>query len=195
MADIATVPPTGRRVAPGRNAGFATGRKLRYTDPRYLELLGFAWDEAATLDHNDLDGWLDLLTADVTYVMPVRVTRRRGAGSEIHPEMVHLDEDHASLAFRIRRLTTTKAWSEDPPSRTRRFVTGVMAYETDEPDEFDVASSLLLMRNQDDDYRVDIVTAEREDRVRFVGGEPRLARRLVLCDQATIGTPNLAVFL
>ena len=110
--------------------------------------------------------------------------------------MMHLEDDYNSLGFRIRRFEETRAWSEDPPSRTRRFVSNVRASETETADEYDVASSLLLTRNQDDDFRVDIVTAERQDRLRVQrDGSMQLARRTILVDQATIGTPNLAVFL
>ena len=110
--------------------------------------------------------------------------------------MMHLDEEYSSLKFRVKRFLETQAWSEDPPSRTRRFVTGVRVYKTDTDGDYDVSSSLLLTRTQDDDYRVDIVTAEREDRIRLGDNHaPRLVRRQILIDQSTVGTPNLAIFL
>jgi len=175
---------------------FGTGRRVPMTEPLYLELLGFIWDEAATLDRDDLAGWLQFLDEDLVYTMPVRVTRRRAIGSEFHPDMMHFDETYHSIRFRIRRFLETTAWSEDPPSRARRSVTSVRVWQTDEPSVYEVASSLVLLRTQDDDYRVDIVTAERQDRVRM--GADRtftLLRRQILLDQSTVGTPNLAIFL
>jgi 3-phenylpropionate/cinnamic acid dioxygenase small subunit len=162
----------------------------------YLELLGFLWEESATLDRDDLLGWLALLADDLVYTMPVRVTRKRNTGSEFDPEMMHFDEDIDSLRFRIRRFLETTAWSEDPPSRVRRSVTAVRAFATDDPDEYDVSSSLVLVRTQDDDFRLDVVTAERLDRIRDEGDLTfKLARRQILLDQSTVSTPNLAIFL
>ncbi|MCU1458770.1 MAG: hypothetical protein JWL73_2862 [Actinomycetia bacterium] len=175
---------------------FGRGERVRPSDPVYLEILGFLWDEAATLDQDDLTEWLSLLDEDITYIMPVRVTRKRGTGSEFDPAMMHFDEDIASLRFRVRRFLETTAWSEDPPSRVRRTVTAVRVYRTDAPHEFEVTNSLLLVRTQDDDYRLDIVTAERRDRVRRYGDDSfKLAQRTILLDQATVSTPNLAIFL
>jgi 3-phenylpropionate/cinnamic acid dioxygenase small subunit len=109
---------------------------------------------------------------------------------------MHFDENYHSLSFRIRRFLETTAWSEDPPSRVRRSVTGVRVFATATPGEFDVASSLVLIRTQDDDYQMDIVTAERQDRLRFVGPlDVELCRRRILLDQSTVSTPNLAIFL
>jgi 3-phenylpropionate/cinnamic acid dioxygenase small subunit len=175
---------------------FGRGPQLRPSDPMYLELLGFLWEESATLDRDDLLGWLALLADDLVYTMPVRVTRKRNTGSEFDPEMMHFDEDIDSLRFRIRRFLETTAWSEDPPSRVRRSVTAVRAFATDDPDEYDVSSSLVLVRTQDDDFRLDVVTAERLDRIRDEGDLTfKLARRQILLDQSTVSTPNLAIFL
>ncbi len=42
------------------------------------EILDLLHREAELLDEGRLDEWLDLLTDDVTYQMPVRMTRERG---------------------------------------------------------------------------------------------------------------------
>ncbi|MFA5495615.1 MAG: 3-phenylpropionate dioxygenase, partial [Porticoccaceae bacterium] len=61
---------------------------------------------------------------------------------------------------------------------------------------FRATSSLLLIRTQDDDYRTDLVTAERFDLIRKLPDSSyRLLDRKILADQTTIGTHNLAVFL
>ena len=39
--------------------------------------------------------------------------------------MAHFDEDRYSLEKRVERLDGDHAWTEDPPSRTRHFVTNV----------------------------------------------------------------------
>lgn len=175
---------------------FGNGRRLRATEPRYLELLEFLWDEAAVLDRDDLSGWKAMLDEAIVYRMPVCVTRKRRSGESYETATMHFDEDYLSIAFRIRRFEETQAWAADPPTRTRRFVTGIRAWESSGPRVFDVTSSLLLIRSTDDDYRTDLVTAERFDRIRFTPeGAPLLLERRIVADQSTIGTHNLAVFL
>lgn len=175
---------------------FAAGRRLRATEPRYMEVLEFLWDEAATLDRDDLVGWKAMLDEAIVYRMPVCITRKRNSGESFETQTMHFDEDHLSIAFRIRRFVETQAWAADPPTRTRRFVTGIRVWEGASPDTVDVASSVLLVRSTDDDYRTDLVTAERFDRIRFTAaGTPLLLERKIVADQTTIGTHNLAVFL
>ncbi|WP_068072261.1 aromatic-ring-hydroxylating dioxygenase subunit beta [Novosphingobium lentum] len=175
---------------------FGAGRRLRATEPRYMEVLDFLWEEASVLDRDDLIGWKAMLDQAIVYRMPVCVTRKRHSGESFETATMHFDEDYLSIAFRIRRFVETQAWAADPPTRARRFVTGVRVWQGATPDVFDVTSSLLLVRSADDDYRTDILTAERFDRVRFAAdGTPLLRDRKIIADQSTIGTHNLAVFL
>ena len=175
---------------------FGAGRRLRATEPRYMEVLEFLWEEAAVLDRDDLTGWKAMLDKDIIYRMPVCVTRKRNSGESFETATMHFDEDYLSLAFRIRRFVETQAWAADPPTRTRRFVTGIRAWQGATPDVVDVTSSLLLVRSTDDDYRTDLVTAERFDRLRLASDGTLLLRdRKIIADQSTIGTHNLAVFL
>ena len=177
-------------------ASFGSRARIRATDPRYMEILDFLWEEAATLDRDDLRGWQNLLDPAIHYYMPVCLTRKRGSNESFETEGMHYDEDFGSLSFRIRRFLETQAWAADPPSRARRFVTGVRVWEEQGEGIYDVASSLLLVRTMDDDFRTDLLTAERQDRVRLSEtGAARLLERKILCDQTTIGTHNLAIFL
>ena len=65
--------------------------------------------------------------------------------------MVHFDEDHYTLGLRIERLEGRHAWTEDPPSRTRRFVTNVRvtppvgSSRPGQPREVEVRSYLLVV--------------------------------------------------
>ena len=42
---------------------------------------------------------------------------------------------------------------------------------------------------------LDLISGERNDVLRLVDGQLKLARREVILDQAVLGTPNLAIFL
>jgi len=152
--------------------------------------------EARLLDLGRYAEWLELLDDEVRYRMPVRVTAARGEDGPLLGAMDHFDDDRYSLAKRVERLTGAHAWTEDPPSRARRFVTNVWASPGASPDELDVTSSLLLFRSRLDVRPPELVSAERADVLRRgPDGELRLRSRLLTVDEAVLRTQNLAVLL
>jgi phthalate 3,4-dioxygenase subunit beta len=169
-------------------------RPLPYGDPAHLAAHQFLVEEAALLDAADYDGWLGLLAEDIRYLMPVRVTTARGAGFDTLPDMSHFDEDMYALRKRVQRLATEHAWTEDPPSRTRHFVTNVRTFADGEA-RWRVESALLLFRSRGDTREADLVSAGRSDVLRETGAGLRLARRLITVDESVLRTQNLAVFL
>jgi phthalate 3,4-dioxygenase subunit beta len=168
------------------------GRPLPYGDPAHLAAHQFLVEEAALLDAADYAGWLDLLCEDIRYVMPVRVTTARGAGFD--SQMGHFDEDMYSLRKRVQRLATDHAWTEDPPSRIRHFVTNIRTFRH-RTSELHVESALLLFRSRGDTREADLVSAGRTDLLRQTGDGLRLARREITVDESVLRTQNLAVFL
>jgi 3-phenylpropionate/cinnamic acid dioxygenase small subunit len=159
------------------------------------DIQAWLYDEADLLDARRWREWLALLAHDVRYRMPVAVTvDRRSAGTLVGGAMVHLDEDRYSLEKRVERLEGGHAWTEDPPSRTRRFVTNVRAHLADSG-EIDVDSYVLLYRSRADDRPAEILSAARRDRLRPAGGGWLLARREITIDDAVLRMQNLALFL
>ena len=150
--------------------------------------------EAELLDDRRYRDWLALLTDDVVYRMPVRVTSAHSLDDSTLEDMDHFDEDRYSLGKRVERFETEHAWTEDPPSRTRHYVTNVRVSDGD-GDELIAKSYLLLFRSRGDVREPDLVSAERTDLLRQVDGELRLARRDVLVDESVLRTQNLAVFI
>ena len=167
-------------------------RPLPYSDPAHLAAHQFLVEEAALLDAADYSGWLALLTEDIRYVMPVRVTTARGAPAS--NGMGHFDEDMYALRKRVQRLATDHAWTEDPPSRTRHFVTNVRTFLAG-PGELKVESALLLFRSRGDTREADLISTGRADLLRETPGGLMLARREITADEAVLRTQNLAVFL
>jgi 3-phenylpropionate/cinnamic acid dioxygenase small subunit len=161
----------------------------------YRSVCAYLFHEAELLDANRLDEWLGLLADDLVYQVPVRTTRERGAARPFSDEMFHMDDTRTTLGWRVERLKTEFAWAEDPPSRTRHFVSNVRIAPGAAADEVVVCSNLLLYRNRGGDPGHDLISGERQDVLRRVDGGWRLARRRVLLDQATLGTRNLAIFL
>jgi 3-phenylpropionate/cinnamic acid dioxygenase small subunit len=155
----------------------------------------FLYLEAELLDDGRFEEWLDVLADDIEYLMPARVTRARGDGSEFVADTYHFEENKYRLRKRIERLGSEYAWAEDPPSRTRHAVSNVRVHVGEGPDEFAVRSVLLLYRSRGETADHDLLSAERHDVVRHEHGGWKLARRVILLDQATVATHNLSVFL
>jgi 3-phenylpropionate/cinnamic acid dioxygenase small subunit len=168
---------------------------LPFDDPRHLTAHRFLVEEAAILDAREWSRWLDLLTDDVRYVMPVRVTTVIDAGYDARADMAHFDEDRYALTKRVDRLVTEHAWTEDPPSRTRHLVTNVRTFEAPGTDEVHVQSTVLLFRSRGDDREPEYVCASRRDVLRTVGDRHLLAAREITVDESVLRTQNLAIFL
>ena len=169
-------------------------RPLPYGDQAHLAAHQFLVEEAALLDAADYAGWLELLAEDIRYMMPVRVTTARGAGFDTLAGMGHFDEDLYALRKRVQRLATDHAWTEDPPSRTRHFVTNVRTFR-EEGEDLRVESALLLFRSRGDTREADLLSAGRTDLLRATAEGLKLSRREIIVDESVLRTQNLAVFL
>ena len=154
----------------------------------------FLYYEAEQLDDRNYEAWLALFTDDVRYTAPIKVTKKSPA-SDVVDAIGHFDDTIHSLGLRVRRLRTDVAWAEDPPSHTRRVVGNVRVRPTDDPDELTVRSNLLLFRSRGDLGAYDLIAGERHDLLRRVDGEWRIARRVAILDQSSLGTKNLGIFL
>jgi 3-phenylpropionate/cinnamic acid dioxygenase small subunit len=170
---------------------------LPFNDIRHLEAHQFLVDEAYLLDAQHYDVWLDTLTDDIRYVMPVRVTTARGAGFDTSPGMDHFDEDKYSLSQRVARMGTEHVWAEDPPSRLRHFITNVRTFATDDDECLEVESAELLFRSRGDVNDSALMSCSRQDILRRCDGPQswKLAHRRIIADESVLRMQNLAVFL
>jgi phthalate 3,4-dioxygenase beta subunit len=179
--------PTTQRVA----------RSLPFSDERHLQAHHWLVEEAYLLDAQHYEDWLGLLTEDIHYIMPVRVTTAMSAGYDSAPKMAHFDENKYSLSRRVARFLTEHAWTEDPPSRLRHYVANVRTFASEKPDEIVVDSAVLLYRSRGDVREATVLSAGREDLLRRTpdGTGWQLARRTILVDDSVLRTQNLAIFL
>ncbi len=153
----------------------------------------FLYREAGLLDARRFDEWLDLVTDDIHYWMPIRRTVQ---AREIDREftgpggMAFFDDDKEILTLRIQRLAVGRAWAEDPPSRTRRLISNVRVDQAD-GHELTVHSNFHLYRtrlNSEEDSWI----GRREDVLRRCGGALRLARRHIYLEQTVILAQNMS---
>jgi 3-phenylpropionate/cinnamic acid dioxygenase small subunit len=172
-----------------------TGNPLPFDDVRHLQAHQFLVDEAYLLDAQHYTEWLDTLTEDIHYFMPVRVTTASGAGFDTSPGMAHFDENKYSLSRRVARFATEHAWTEDPPSRLRHHITNVRTFACDDDAHLIVESAELLFRSRGDVNEAALISCGREDLLRLTGQRWKLARRTIHLDESVLRMQNLAVFL
>lgn len=151
------------------------------------------YQEAALLDGWRLTEWLDLLTEDCRYLAPLRVNRE-GESPELSWDFYLFEDDKETLKLRIERLKSGFAWAEDPPSRTRHFVSNVRLAAQLEA-ELEVRSDFLVYRSRGGEAGVEWVAGERRDTLRQEGGRLKLAQRIIIVDQASLNLRNLAFLL
>lgn len=192
-ADIAERSGPEKSAQPGgENASMAAGPELHH------EIEQFLYYEARLLDDRRFEEWYGLLAADLHYVMPTRYNRlRREADREFaDPHEAQLfDEDKHSIAQRIRRLRSPTAWAEDPPSRTRHFVSNVIVRRTANDAEFETECYYLLYRSRGE-REVETFAGMRHDLLRRCGNAAgwEIARRRIILDQTVLLARNLSFF-
>lgn len=155
------------------------------------EVTRFLYIEAALLDERRYDDWLSLLTEDVTYRMPQRVTLERKDGFNIIDDTAFYEEDIKSLGMRVERLRMKSAWNEDPPTRNRRLITNIMIEPGADENEVLVNSHFLLLRTRADDTTNYQIFGERFDRLKKVGNEWKICSRVIHPDQTVLSVLNL----
>jgi 3-phenylpropionate/cinnamic acid dioxygenase small subunit len=157
------------------------------------EVEQFLYAEAALLDARRYRDWLGLVADDIHYWMPIRRTVTI-ADLDLEftkpGEMAYFDDDRGLLEMRVRKLEAGSAWSEDPPSRSRHFVSNVRVLEMI-GDEISVEAAFHLYRsrlNADEDHwygrRIDMLRRSQDG---FL-----LARRHLFLDQTVILAANMS---
>ena len=158
-----------------------------------FEVEQFLYEEAALLDARRYRDWLALLADDIHYWMPIR---RTVTLADIDREftkqgdMAFFDDDRELLEMRVKKLEAGSAWSEDPPSRSRHFVTNVRITGV-EGDEVTVDVCFHLYRTRLES-EVDSWIGRRTDVLRRHGASFRLAKRHLFLDQTLIRSSNMS---
>ncbi len=106
------------------------------------EAAGWIEREAALLDDGRFEAWLDLLTDDFTYWMPV-------AREQTDPRegVSHVHDDHAMISARMHRLANPRVFAAEPPPDTVRLVGSVAAVEG--PVGIVVTSKMIYLEHRD----------------------------------------------
>ena len=175
-------------------------------DPLAMLLLkqdveAFLYHEANLLDDRRYEEWLDLLTDDVRYWVPMRRNVKFG---ELEREFTRegqdinwFDEGKTTLTQRVRQILTGVHWAEEPLSRLSHLVTNVEITEVTpgaaDAEEVSLRCRFIIYRNRVA-TETDILVGRREDRLRRVDGAWMIAQRQVFLDQNVLLAKNLTFF-
>lgn len=160
-----------------------------------LEITEFLYREALAIDERRFRDWLALLADDIRYEVPIRVTREDLAEWELTPKARIFGDTRQTLEVRVARLESDFSWAEQPPSRTRHFVTNIVVDPTDNSDEFRVSSNVLIYRSRGVDPDATFYSLSRKDRIRRTIAGWELARRWAALDQSLINAHNMSIFI
>ena len=177
-------------------------------DETLREIEQFLYRESRVLDDRKFHEWLDILTDDIRYWMPVRSNRypinskaisildgSRYEENELSKEgeLAIMDEDKDSLTRRVERLDTGMAWAEDPPSRTRHIVSNVEVEPGANDSELIVHSNFIMYRTRAE-TEVDFYVGAREDILRKEGGQWKVAYRKIILEHTEHLAKNVSNF-
>ena len=175
-------------------------------DPLAMLLLkqdveAFLYHEANLLDDRRYEEWLDLLTDDVRYWVPMRRNVKFG---ELEREFTRegqdinwFDEGKVTLTQRVRQILTGVHWAEEPLSRLSHLVTNVEILDASptpaDAEEVSLRCRFIIYRNRVE-TETDLLVGRREDSLRRVAGEWQIAKRQVFLDQNVLLAKNLTFF-
>ena len=163
----------------------------------------FYYREARLLDERHYQQWLTLLAEDITYTVQARHTPALDPalrGTEALLDLAHdtssglapplRDDNRLTLTIRALRAFKMNSWTDNPPARTRRFVSNIEAWHSGE--QVETFSNLLLTYSR---YGQDnhLYSARRHDVLCRVDQEYRIVRRDVLPDWNVTTGPSAGV--
>jgi 3-phenylpropionate/cinnamic acid dioxygenase small subunit len=144
--------------------------------------------EAHLLDEHRFKEWLDLLTDDVEYLMPLTEHVQGKVAPAGHPI---IKDDKATLMARVAKDDTGFSHVEIPVSMTCHMIGNVLI-EEEVDGEVQVQSSFIVRQARklrDEAWWV----GRRNDRVRRVGEGWRICRRTIHLD-ATVLPRGISIF-
>lgn len=151
------------------------------------EIEDFLFREAHLLDSMKYREWLELFTDDIRYRVPTAETRQGSLDRSRDDSLFvgYLDEDKEMLRMRVRQLDTGLRHVEIPASVTCRLVSNVVVDPVEGSDELAVLSNFRLLQIRHGTHKSEF-NGRREDRLRRVGGEWKIAKRTVLLAEAVM---------
>ena len=161
----------------------------------------FLYAEADLLDQRQFKDWLDLLSEDITYFMPIRRNVKFGQHAEKENTrcgegISWFDEDKWTLNKRVDQILTGVHYAEEPLSRVCHMVSNVQLVALRDEGarrEVDVRSRFLVYQNRVE-YETYFFVGKRTDTLRVTDEGWKIARREIILDQNVLLAKNLTTF-
>ena len=165
------------------------------------EIEQFLYQEAELLDERRFEEWLDFLTEDIRYWMPMRRNVKFGELDREFTREGHdinwFDEGKDTLVRRVNQILTGVHWAEEPLSRVCHSVSNIQILgatpSLSQPTEVSIKCRFLVYRNRVE-TETDILVGKREDTLRNVNGQWKIAQRKIILDQNVLLAKNLTFF-
>ena len=164
------------------------------------EIEDFFHKEADLLDAREYDQWLELLTEDIVYWMPMRKNvsyANRAKDITAEDDVAWLHDDKETLTKRVRQIQTGVHWADEPISRISHVITNIRLTEPtstlDESAQATTTCRFIVYRNRLES-ETDLLVGRREDTLRRVHGKLKVARRKIILDQSVLLAKNLTMF-
>jgi 3-phenylpropionate/cinnamic acid dioxygenase small subunit len=176
-----------------------TKERLAYLD-LMREIEDFLYAEADLLDEREYDQWLDLLTEDLVYWMPMRKNvayRDRDKDITAEDDLAWFHDDKDTLRKRVKQIQTGIHWADEPISRVSHVITNIRLTERItslcEGQKTNTKCRFIVYRNRVED-ETDLLVGRREDTLIRTNGELKIARRKIILDQSVLLAKNLTMF-
>ena len=177
-----------------------TPKRAAYID-LMREIEDFFYMEADLLDERNYDAWLDLLTDNILYWMPMRKNVSfddRDKETTAEDDIAWFHDDKETLTKRVRQIQTGVHWADEPISRVSHLITNIRLSKPitalDEVKKLTTNCRFIVYRNRLE-TETDLLVGRREDTLARVNGKLMLDRRKILLDQSVLMAKNLTMFL
>jgi 3-phenylpropionate/cinnamic acid dioxygenase small subunit len=199
-------PPATRRRLLTRIAPMSAAINAAKKDLSYFrlkdEIESFLFAEAELLDQRQFREWLELLTEDLVYYLPMRRNVKFGQhaareNTRLGQDISWFDEDKWTLSKRVEQIMTGVHWAEEPLSRVCHLVSNIQILQVtpsaEKAQEVAVNSRFIVYQNRLED-ETNLFVGKRKDVLRNCDGNWKLSRREILLDQSVLLSKALTVF-
>jgi len=180
-----------------------TDERFKHLDAMLLhyELSTVLYREADLLDRREYEIWLDMLTEDIRYFVPLRSNVKFGEWRKEDTlsgvETAWFDEGKDTLRKRVKQLMTGLHWAEEPVSRVSHLVTNIEVQKEESnqgsPDEVQIRCRFIVYRNRRN-TETDFYVGKREDTLRRTIEGWKICRRTAYLDQNVLTAKNITAF-
>jgi 3-phenylpropionate/cinnamic acid dioxygenase small subunit len=155
---------------------------------------------ADLLDEREYDKWLDLLTEDIVYWMPMRKNvsfANRAMDITAENDIAWVHDDKETLRKRVKQIQTGIHWADEPISRVAHVITNIRLTDAisalAEGAKATTKCRFIVYRNRLES-ETDFLVGRREDTLTRSHGALKIARRKIILDQSVLLAKNLTMF-